>query len=74
VLVGRSGWSAMACGNNVAVTLFVGCTHLLLGIAPSWDLDDHVQDRLLLVGVQGHVVEGRDGHAILLNVDSVFEL
>ena len=48
-------------------------TYLKLAIGPSWDLDDHVQDGLLLVGVEGDVVEGRHGHAILFDVDAVLE-
>lgn len=48
-------------------------TYLLLGIGPARDLDNHVQDGLLLVGVEGNVVEGRDGLAILLNVDAVLQ-
>lgn len=48
-------------------------TNLELGIGPAGDLDDHVQDALLLVGVQGDVVEGGDGDAILLNVDAVLQ-
>lgn len=48
-------------------------THLELGIGPPGDLDNHVQDGLLLVGVEGDIVEGRDGDAILLDVDAVLE-
>lgn len=48
-------------------------THLKLSIGPSRDLDHHVQNGLLLVGVEGNVVEGRDGNAILLDVDAVLE-
>jgi hypothetical protein len=48
-------------------------TNLLLRVGPTRNLHDHVQDRLLLVGVEGDVVEGRDGHAILLDVDAVLE-
>lgn len=51
----------------------LGSTYLLLGVGPAGDLDDHVQDGLLLVGVERDVVEGRDGHAILLDVDAVLE-
>lgn len=47
--------------------------YLLLGIGPAGDLDNHVQDCLLLVRVQRNVVEGRDGHAILLEVDTMLE-
>lgn len=48
-------------------------TYLLLRIGPPRDLDDHVEHRLLLIGVQRDVVEGRAGHAILLDVDAVLE-
>ena len=48
-------------------------TYLLLGIGPARDLNNHVQDGLLLVGIEGNVVEGRDGLAILLNVDAVLQ-
>lgn len=48
-------------------------TYLHLAIGPARDLDNHVQDRLLLVGVQGNIVEGRDGHAILLNIYAVLQ-
>jgi hypothetical protein len=47
--------------------------YLLLGVGPARDLNDHVQDGLLLVGIEGDVVEGRDGLAILLNVDAVLK-
>lgn len=54
--------------------MLIDCnTHLLLGVGPAGDLDDHVQDGLLLVGVERDVVEGRDGHAILLDVDAVLK-
>ena len=45
----------------------------MLGVGPSRDLDDHVQDGLLGVGIGGDVVEGRDGDAILLDVDTVLQ-
>ena len=48
-------------------------TDLELGIGPARNLDNHVQDGLLRVGVQGNIVEGRDGHAILLDVDAVLQ-
>lgn len=47
--------------------------YLLLCVGPPRDLDDHVQDGLLLVGVEGDVVEGRDRHAILLDEDAVLK-
>ena len=48
-------------------------TYLELGIGPSRNLDNHVQDGLLLVGIERNIVEGGDGNAILLDVDSVLE-
>lgn len=66
--------------NKGSVAIVAGSTtrdeayaHLHLGIGPAGDLDDHVEDRLLLVGVQGDIVEGRDGDAILLDVYPVLE-
>lgn len=48
-------------------------SYLLLGVGPAGDLNDHVQDGLLLVGVERNVVEGRNGDAILLNEHAVLE-
>ena len=48
-------------------------SYLLLGVGPAGDLNDHVQDGLLLVGVERNVVEGRDGDTILLNEHTVLE-
>lgn len=48
-------------------------SYLLLGVGPTGDLDNHVQNGLLLIGVEGDVVERRDGHAILLNIDTVLQ-
>lgn len=48
-------------------------TYLHLGIGPSWHLNNHVEDSLLLVGVQRNVVERRARLAILLDVDAVLE-
>lgn len=50
-----------------------GSSHLHLRIGPARDLNDHVEDGLLLIGIQRDVVEGRDGDAILLDVDAVLE-
>lgn len=47
--------------------------YLLLGVGPAGDLNDHVKDSLLLVGVERNIVEGRDGLAILLDVDTVLQ-
>ena len=48
-------------------------THLLFGIGPAGDLDDHVQDSLLLIGIERDVVEAGDGLAISLDVHTVVE-
>ena len=48
-------------------------TDLLLGIGPARDLDDHVKDGLLGIGVERDVVEGRDGHTVLFDVHAVLE-
>jgi hypothetical protein len=58
--------------------LLDGVEELLLGdlklsIGPSRNLDNHVQDVLLLVGVERNIVEGGDGLAILLDVNTVLE-
>ena len=50
-----------------------GQTYLHLRIGPARDLNDHIEDRLLLIGVEGDVVERRDRHAILLDVDAVLQ-
>ena len=47
--------------------------YLLLSVGPTRNLNNHVQNSLLLVGVQRNIVEGRDGHAILLDVHTVLE-
>ena len=48
-------------------------THLLLGIGPARDLNDHVQHGLLLVRIERDVVEGRDGRVVTSNIDAVLE-
>jgi hypothetical protein len=48
-------------------------TYLELGIGPSRNLNNHVQDGLLLVGIERNIMERRNGLAILLDVDSVLE-
>lgn len=50
-----------------------GAAYLHLRVGPAGNLNDHVQDRLLGIGVQRNVVERRDGLAILLNVDAVLQ-
>ncbi len=48
-------------------------THLHLRIGPARDLDDHVEDGMRLVGVERDIMEGRDRHAIPLDVNAVLE-
>lgn len=47
--------------------------YLLLSVGPARDLNNHVQDVLLLIGVERDIVERRDGDAILLVVDTVLQ-
>jgi hypothetical protein len=48
-------------------------THLHLRIGPARDLDDHVEDRLLLIGVERDVVPWRNELAVLLDENAVLE-
>lgn len=48
-------------------------THLHLRIGPSWDLHDHIEHRLLLIGIQGDIVERRQRHSIFLDEDAVLQ-
>ena len=48
-------------------------THLELSIGPPGNLHDHVQNGLLLIGIEGDVVEGRDRLAILLDENAMLE-
>lgn len=59
--------------STAGLTATAGGTHLHLRVGPAGDLDDHVEDGLLLIGIQRDVVEGRDGNAILLDVDAVLK-
>ena len=52
---------------------FLVAAHLKLCIGPARDLNNHVEDGLFLVGVEGHIVERGDGDAILLDVDAVLK-
>lgn len=47
--------------------------YLLLGVGPAGNLNDHVEDGLLGIGIERDIVEGRDGDAILLDVDAVLQ-
>lgn len=42
-----------------------------LGVGPTGDLDDHVEDAIVLVGEKRDVVEGGHDSAVLLDVDSM---
>lgn len=46
---------------------------LHLAVCPSWDLNNHVQDGLLLIGIKGDIVEWRNWNAILFDVDTVLQ-
>jgi hypothetical protein len=48
-------------------------TYLHFGIGPSWNLDDHVQDGLLLIGIQGDVVEWRHRNTIFLDENAMLQ-
>lgn len=43
-------------------------TYLKFCVSPTRDLNNHVQDGLLLIGIKGNVVEWRDGDAILFDI------
>ena len=69
---------AVVCGAMIKSTVdwnptAMAKTYLHLAIGPARDLNDHVQDGLLLVGVEGDIVERRDGHAILLDINAVLQ-
>jgi hypothetical protein len=51
----------------------LGDTHLHLGIGPAGHLNNHVEDGLLLVGIERNVVPWRDELPVLLNEDTVLE-
>lgn len=51
----------------------LGPTHLHLRVGPAGHLNNHVEDGLLLVGVERDVVPWRDELAVLLDVDAVLE-
>lgn len=50
--------------------LLLGDLHL--GVGPSGDLDDHVQDAIVEICEERDVVEGRDDVAVVLDVHAVF--
>lgn len=47
--------------------------YLLLGVCPARNLDNHVKNVLLLIGIQRNIVERRDRDTILLDVHTVLE-
>lgn len=49
------------------------CAYLLLGVGPAGNLNDHVENSLLSIGVERDIVERRDGLAILLDVHPVVQ-
>lgn len=72
--MGFNGSSLEICCHLVCVsTAVVHLSHLLLGIGPARNLNNHVEDGLLLIGKERNVVEWRDGFAIFLEVDAVLE-
>jgi hypothetical protein len=48
-------------------------TYFHFAIGPSWDLNDHVQDSLLLIGIERDIVEWGDWNSIFLDVDAVLQ-
>lgn len=46
-------------------------TYLQLGIGPSGYLDDHVQDCLLLIGIERNIVEGGEWSPVLFDIATV---
>ena len=51
--------------------LWHGRTDLHLCLSPPRDLNNHIEHRLLVVGIEGNVVEGRAWLPVLLDVDAV---
>ena len=48
-------------------------THLHLGISPSWNLHDHVENSLLLIGIQRDIMKWGQRCSILFDVDAVLK-
>ena len=46
---------------------------LKFAIGPPWDLNNHVQNGLLLIGIERDIMEWRHGVSILFNVDTVLK-
>ena len=49
------------------------CKYLELSVSPSRNFNNHIENGLLGVGIEGDIVEGGDGDAILLKVDTVLQ-
>ena len=45
---------------------------LELGVGPTGDLDNHVEDAIALIGKERNVVEGRDDLSVVFRVDAMF--
>jgi len=56
---------------NWVELILLGDLHLCIG--PAWDLNDHVKNGLLLIGVQWDIMEGRDWLTILGDEDTVLQ-
>lgn len=57
--------------------LFDGIERLLLGdlelgVGPTGDLDNHVEDTIALIGEERNVVEGGDDGSVLFRMDTMF--
>ena len=48
-------------------------TYLHLRIGPARDFDDHVENGMRFIGVERDIMEGRDWHAILLDINAVIK-
>lgn len=75
-------WSLSLCSKivNAGGKLINAChlgasegTNLKLAVGPPGNLHDHVQYRLLLIGIEGDIVEGGNGYAIFFDVYTVVQ-
>lgn len=67
----KSQFSLLGVLENGIQLVLLGDLHL--GVSPSGHLNNHVQDGLLLVSIQGDVMKGGHGLAILFDENSVFQ-
>ena len=51
-------------------SFFFGNLHL--GVGPSRNFDDHVEDTGILISKERNVVEGRNGNAVLFQINAMF--